>query len=128
MSHVEAERQTGPACGATRAPSMEVAMLSSVRSQRPRRGVVATTACIALLGATASAAQASPDAAPVCPDAYGIWTLEDGLVRYAGYLTEQEIRSGFAEHDANGNGILCNKIWAHDRFYPFQLLLDDLPS
>ena len=103
-------------------------MLSSVRSQRPRRGVVATTACIALLGATAAAAQARSGGPSVCPAAYGIWTLEDGLVRYAGYLTEQEIRDGFAEHDANGNGILCNKIWAHDRFYPFQLLFDDLPN
>lgn len=101
-------------------------MLSSVRSQRPRRGVVATTACIALLGATASAAQASSTAPPVCPPPNDIWTLEDGLVRYAGYLTEEEIRSGFAEHDVNGNGILCRMILAYDRFYPFQLLFDDL--
>ena len=103
-------------------------MLSSVRSQRPRRGVVATTACIALLGATGSAAQSSSGGPPVCPPANDIWTLEDGLVRYAGYYTEEEIRAGFAVHDVNGNGILCNMIWANDRFYPLQLLFDDLPD
>ena len=101
-------------------------MLSSLRSPRPRLGVVATTACIALLGATASAAQASSNGPPVCPASFGIWTLEQGLVRYAGYLTEQEIRDGFAAHYVNGNWIICNKIWAHDRFYPFQQLIDDL--
>jgi len=33
--------------------------------------------------------------------------LEYVLQRYAGYYTEEEIRSNFAAHDVNGNGLLC---------------------
>jgi hypothetical protein len=106
---------------------MEVAMLSALHSPRPSRGVVAATACVVLLGATASAAQSAPNKAPECPPPFGTWTVEQGLVRYAGFYTEQEIRSGFAELDTNGNGIICFMRPADDRFFPLQLLIDDQP-
>jgi hypothetical protein len=74
----------------------------------------------ALIPASASAAP------PACPTAFGTWTLEEGLVRYAGFYTEEELRAGFAEIDRNGNGIICYMRPADDRFYPQQNLIDDL--
>lgn len=103
-------------------------MLSSLRQSRPRRGLVAAAACAALLGATAPGAQSAPNDPPVCPPAYTVQTLEDALVRYAGFQTEREIRSGFAEHDVNGNGIVRARPFARDRFFPLQLILDDLST
>jgi hypothetical protein len=101
---------------------MEIAMLSALQS-RPRRGGLAATACVALIGATASAAHSNP---PECPPPFGTWTLEEGLVRYAGFYTEEEIRAGFAGVDRNGNGVICSSIRpADDRFYPLQIVVDD---
>jgi hypothetical protein len=97
-------------------------LLSAVQS-RPCRGVLAATACVALLGVTAAAAHSTP---PQCPTPFGTWTLEEGLVRYAGFYTEEEIRSGFAALDRNGNGIICYLRPADDREYPLQVLIDDL--
>ena len=37
-------------------------------------------------------------------------------MRYAGFYTEQEIRSNFAALDTNGNGIICFIRPANDRF------------
>ena len=110
-----------------RSPSVEVAVLSFDRPSRSTRGVVAATACLVWLGAAASAAQ-SADGPPVCPDSYTAQTLEENLVRYAGFYTEQEIRDGFASRDRNGNGIVCGKPFQKDRYYPLQNLRDDLPS
>lgn len=96
--------------------------LSALQS-RPRRGALAATACVVLLGATASAAHAK---SPQCPTAFGTWTVEEGLVRYAGYYTEEELRAGFAALDTNGNGVICYMRPADDRAYPLQVLIDDL--
>jgi len=79
-----------------------------------------------LLGATASTAQSAATGPPVCPTAYHVFTLEEALVRYAPFATEQEIRSGFANFDANGNGFACSKLFVNDRFFPEQLGIDDL--
>ena len=101
-------------------------MPSFVRQSRPSRGVVAGMACLALLGATASAAQSARNGPPpVCPAAFTAQTLEDALVRYAGAFTEEEIRAGFASHDLNVNGIVCAKPFQKDRFFPLQNLRDD---
>jgi hypothetical protein len=51
--------------------------------------------------------------------------LEYILQRYAGYYTEQEIRSNFAAHDVNGNGLLCGKPFAHEQHFPRQQIHDD---
>ena len=83
---------------------------------------MAATACADLLGATASTAHSKP---PQCPPPFGTWTVEQGLVRYAGYYTEEELRSGFAALDRNGNGIICYFRPANDRFYPLQNFVDD---
>ena len=99
-------------------------MLSLTQRSRSIRFVVAATACVVWLGATASGAQASNPAAvrPRIP----LKTLDDALVRYAGAYTEQEIRDGFAFHDVDGNGIVCGKPFQKDRYYPLQNLRDDL--
>jgi hypothetical protein len=100
-------------------------MLSSLRQSRPRRGLVAATACVILLGASASGAQSAPSDPAFCLPTFTAQTLQDALVRYAGFITDQEIRSGFAEHDVNGNGIVCGRPYARDRFFPLQTILDD---
>jgi hypothetical protein len=93
-----------------------------------RRAVVTATACVMLLGAAASATNAA-NAKPVCPRGYlGTTTLDETLVRLAGFLTEEEIRAGFAAHDENENGIVCHKRPPpfEEKFFPFELIVDDL--
>ena len=68
-------------------PFMEVAMLSSVRPSRPCRGLVVATTCAALLGATASVAQSTPNGPPICQPGATLQDLEYVLQRYAGYYT-----------------------------------------
>ena len=68
-------------------------MLSSVRPSRPCRGLVVVTTCAALLGATASVAQSTPNGPPICQPGATLQDLEYVLQRYAGYYTEEEIRS-----------------------------------
>ena len=46
-----------------------------------------------------------------CP--YGLpdrMTLEQALVRYAGYFTEERIRAGFDLRDSNDNGYFCYRL------------------
>lgn len=57
-------------------------------------------------------------------------TLEQALVRYAGYYTEEQIRAGFDDKDSNDNGYFCYRIDSVqqlDRFYPLVVffVLDD---
>ena len=52
-------------------------------------------------------------------------TLPDALVHYAGYATVEEIRTGFAEHDANGNGFWCHAK-PDPRYHPLLHYRDDL--
>jgi hypothetical protein len=56
-------------------------------------------------------------------------TVDQALVFYGGFFTEDEIREAFAGHDLNGNGIVCRK---HPPAFdmaiaPVNLLIDDLP-
>ena len=102
-------------------------MLSFDRMSPASRGFVAATACAVWLGAAAPAAQ-SAGGPPVCPTPYAPQTLEENLVRYAGFYTEQEIRDGFASRDRNSNGIVCGKPFQKDRYYPLQNIRDDLPG
>ena len=108
-------------------------MLSSVRPSRPCRKLVVATTCAALLGATASAAQSTPNGPPdstpngppICQPGATLQDLDYILQRYAGYYTEQEIRSGFAANDVNGNGLICGKPFAHEQHFPLQQIHDD---
>ena len=100
-------------------------MLSSVRPSRPCRGLVVATTCAALLGATASVAQSTPNGPPICQPGATLQDLEYVLQRYAGYYTEEEIRSNFAALDVNGNGLLCGKPFAHEQHFPLQQIHDD---
>ena len=100
-------------------------MLSPARPSRSSRGAIVATACLALLGGTASTAQSDPVGPSVCPTPFTAQTLEDALVRYAGFYTEEEIRAGFAGRDRNVNGIVCGKPFQKDRLFPLQNLRDD---
>jgi hypothetical protein len=94
-----------------------------------KRSLLAALATLALvLGLSGPAAAAN--AKPVCPPGYfeGTITLDQALVHYAGFYTEEEIRAGFAGHDRNGNGLVCRKQPPpfKDKFFPLYLLIDDL--
>ena len=52
-------------------------------------------------------------------------TLADALVHYAGYFTVEEILTGFASHDVNGNGFWCYQE-PDPRYHPILNLRDDL--
>ena len=72
---------------------------------RPFRDLAATMACVALLAVPAASAEATSPGPPDCPVGFpGVMTLADALVRYEGYYTVEEIHTGFASHDLNGNG------------------------
>ena len=49
-------------------------------------------------------------------------------MRLSGFLTEDQIRAGFASQDRNGNGIVCDKRPPpfEDKFFPVELIVDDL--
>jgi len=80
---------------------------------------VAITVLAALAGTTAGAAQSATVGPLSCPPGVSsIMTLADALVRYDGYYTVEEIHTGFASHDKNGNGYTCYKLLADDRFFP----------
>jgi hypothetical protein len=96
-----------------------------------KAAVASIVAAIAAMG-TFSLAGAEPPGSepprpPACPPGYVFtMTLEQALVRYAGYISDEEVRAGFANHDANGNGYICWKTQAGDRFYPIANIHDDL--
>ena len=83
-----------------------------------RRIAVAMTMLVAVAG-TGGAAQSATVRPLSCPPGVSsLMTLADALVRYDGYYTVEEIHTGFASHDRNGNGYTCYKLLAHDRFFP----------
>ena len=92
---------------------------------RNRRVMLAALAIA--LGLAPGAAHATPRDS-LGPGGYDVMTLEDALVRYAGFFTPDEIAAGFDWHDVNDNGIVCRKVPGPDPFYPFQVLLDDLST
>ena len=99
------------------------------------RGVAlfAATVALAMGSATSATAEArpGPTGPPMnCPAGMqGKMTLEQALVRYAGYYTEEQIRAAFDDHDVNDNGYFCYRIdpMHLDRFYPLVIFfeLDD---
>ena len=95
-----------------------------------RRAGPLFAACVLVMGFASSArAQQSPGP-PACPPGFPLtMTLDHALVRYAGYYTEEFIRTGFALHDINGNGYWCYKINPpDDRHFPLVMFFsqDDL--
>jgi hypothetical protein len=96
-----------------------------------RHRCVMLVCCAVFAAISAPGAIADPKGPPTCPPGYDLspMTLDQALVLYAGYFTEEEIRAGFAGHDANGNGIVCRKhppAFDLERFLPLNLLIDDL--
>ncbi len=98
-----------------------------------RRGIVVSAVVAATLAAmplqAAMGAQGEPVGPPACPLGFDYtMTLDQALVRYAGYVPEEQIREVFANYDKNGNGFVCYDIRGMYTYYPFVyfFLRDDL--
>ena len=78
----------------------------------------------------AAPAAASSNADPKsCPAGFpNVMTLPNALVHYAGYYTVEEIVTGFASHDVNGNGFWCYQANPNrdPRYFPLLNFRDDL--
>jgi len=104
----------------------------------PVAAIIAATACTVLMAAAAPVASSSPPEQVGCPPGYGLGalTFEETLelprfqaALEAGVFTEEGLATGFADFDANGNGILCFKdVSGLEHVSPYVYLIIDDPG
>jgi len=94
----------------------------STTNGRPgwRMAAVLTVAVVGGMISADSAVAGEPVGPPACPVGQSsTMTLDQALVRYAGYVPEEQIREAFADYDENGNGFVCYHIPGIYNYYPF---------
>lgn len=107
------------------APAVGAVMISFTPTLRY---LAAALVSLVLIAAPAAAASSNADPKS-CPGGFPyVMTLPDALVHYAGYYTVEEILTGFASHDVNGNGFWCYQASPNrdERYFPLLNFRDDL--
>lgn len=97
-------------------------MTTKTTGRRPRLRVaaIAIAACVGGVTPLGSAVASEPVGPPDCPVGFPYtMTLDQALIRYAGYVPEANLREAFAGYDKNSNGYACYKIPGIYTYYPF---------